>query len=261
MLRPTAPGAADVLQTACWPLLPYANRIALGRFRFEARDVALPRNFGDHPHSLHGVGWKTAWEVAACTASSATLAHRHPGGAAWPWRYAATQAIDLDGDGLTILLQLVNEDDAAMPASLGLHPYFPVDETSRLRFDAAETWHTDDGQLPTHAERGGGLDRWRAGAPATGPVLVDHCHAGWTGEATVTHHGQATRMTARGATFLHVHAPPGRDFVGIEPVTAMPDAVNRQEPRDRTGLRILAPGESMALSMRIERKPLAAVAT
>ena len=32
LLRPTPAGASDVLETACFPLVPYANRIADGRF-------------------------------------------------------------------------------------------------------------------------------------------------------------------------------------------------------------------------------------
>jgi aldose 1-epimerase len=215
----------------------------------------LPRNFGHHPHSLHGVGWQTAWTVAARDAGSATLVHRHPGGAAWPWRYQATQHVALDPRGLTATLTLRNEDEETMPASLGFHPYFPADAAARLRFDAAETWTSDATQLPTHAAPGGLLDAWRHGAPAKRAELVDHCHAGWSGSASLLAGGRETRIAAAGAGFLHVHSPPGKDFVGIEPVSAMPDAVNRPEPLERTGLRLLAPGEMMTLTMRVESAP------
>ena len=34
VFRPTPEDATDILETACFPLVPYANRIADGRFHF-----------------------------------------------------------------------------------------------------------------------------------------------------------------------------------------------------------------------------------
>jgi aldose 1-epimerase len=52
----------SVLDAACFPLAPFSNRIAHGRFRFGGREVALAPNFpdSDHPHPLHGFGWLAA---------------------------------------------------------------------------------------------------------------------------------------------------------------------------------------------------------
>lgn len=255
VLRPTPDAPTDVLATACFPLVPYSNRIALGRFRFAEREIALPRNFGDHPHSLHGVGWRSAWVVAERHESHVRLEHAPDAGSAWPWRYRASQDLQLDAHGLSLRLSLENCDEQPMPGGLGLHPYFPADDATRLRFDADATWQSDAAQIPTHAEPGGLLDAWRQGAPAKQAHLVDHCHAQWTGVAVVTSAGQITRLTAKGADFVHIHSPPGLPFVGVEPVTHMPDAVNRPEAPARTGLRILQPGESMTLTMRIESAP------
>ena len=41
VLRPTPAEATDPLQTACFPLVPYANRIAGGRFAFGGREAVL----------------------------------------------------------------------------------------------------------------------------------------------------------------------------------------------------------------------------
>ena len=49
--------------------------------------------------------------------------------------------------------------------------------------------------------------------------------------------------------FLHLYMPRGEPFFCAEPVSAMPNAFNRQEPAELTGLRILAPGESCSVSM------------
>ena len=42
ILRPAPPDSRQPLDMACFPLVPFANRIAGGRFRFENHDVALP---------------------------------------------------------------------------------------------------------------------------------------------------------------------------------------------------------------------------
>ena len=52
LLRPTPPGAADVLEAACFPLVPYANRIAEGRFTFGGRSASLAPNMAGQAHPL-----------------------------------------------------------------------------------------------------------------------------------------------------------------------------------------------------------------
>jgi aldose 1-epimerase len=63
ILRPTLAGATNPLETACFPLVPYANRIADGRFLFAGETYALPRNMEGQDHPLHGVGWIRGWDV------------------------------------------------------------------------------------------------------------------------------------------------------------------------------------------------------
>src|SRR6185369_13991324 len=67
-LRPTPEadcrrGPADRL--ACFPLVPFSNRIREGRFRFGGREIALPLNQLPQPHAEHGHGWQSAWIVAS----------------------------------------------------------------------------------------------------------------------------------------------------------------------------------------------------
>jgi aldose 1-epimerase len=90
VLRPTpaeAIGARDVRATACYPLVPYSNRIANARLAFGGREFTLARNFGTHPHAIHGVGWQRAWSVADVSQNHARLALRHDAresADAWP---------------------------------------------------------------------------------------------------------------------------------------------------------------------------------
>src|SRR6185436_2997991 len=102
VLRPVSDEAraqANVRGYACYPLVPYSNRIANAQLLFDRRTHALARNFGDHPHSIHGVGWQRPWHVVAKEAASALLALDHRGvgadATAWPWPFRAMQSFAL----------------------------------------------------------------------------------------------------------------------------------------------------------------------
>lgn len=91
-------------------------------FRFGGRSYQLPRNFGDHPHAIHGNGWQTGWSVEDRQADRARLTLDHRGDAHWPWDYRAAQDIRLTSDAIMLTLRLTNASDSAMPAGLGFHP-------------------------------------------------------------------------------------------------------------------------------------------
>jgi aldose 1-epimerase len=249
LLRRAPPATANVLETGCFPLMPFANRIANGVFTFAGETVRLPRNFGDHPHPLHGDGWRNAWRVEAQTQSAATLAFEHASGA-WPWAYEARQAFELSPRALAITLGIANRSARAMPVSLGFHPYFPRFAQTRLRADVAGVWRSDDTCIPTApAAASHFLDLANGAALADAP-FVDHCHFGWKGRAAIEQPGYALHLAASpNLDFLHCHVPQGASFFCAEPVSAMPDAFNR--PPAQSGMRVLAPRETFAVSMTL----------
>ena len=244
-MRPLPPGARDPLQSACFPLLPYANRIALGRFPFHGETYQLPRNFGDHPHSLHGLGWQRAWSAAASGPSSAVLGHAHDGGPGWPWAYRAEQRLELTEGGLIAELALTNADTRAMPAGLGFHPYFPADGTTRLKASSTRLWLADAGMIPVRPVAPDHFADWATGAPVQRADLVDNCYEGWDGSARIDHAGRRLRIAAEVTPDFHLYIPPGAGFFCFEPVTHLPDALNRG------GMVVLAPGETLRLAMRV----------
>ena len=70
ILRPARPEAVmngDVRGLSCFPLVPFCNRIANGRFVWRGVEYRLDRNFGDHPHAIHGLGWQRAWQVLSAS--------------------------------------------------------------------------------------------------------------------------------------------------------------------------------------------------
>src|SRR4051812_46618815 len=86
---PDAVVSGNARGLGCFPLVPFSNRIANGRFRWAGESHVLARNFGDHPHAIHGVGWQRAWSVDSAGPASATLSlHHTPARGTWPFAFA-----------------------------------------------------------------------------------------------------------------------------------------------------------------------------
>jgi aldose 1-epimerase len=251
LLRPATPGADDPLQTALFVMLPFANRIAHGVFRFEGSETHLARGRADPLHALHGHGWLKPWTVAALGEDRATLTFTHDRDD-WPWSYAAQQIVVLTQDGLRIELSLINRDSNPMPYSMGFHPYFPKTVKTRLTAKADGVWLSDDTLIPTrHAEPSHFLDLAHGALLAEAP-FVDHCQTGWNREVTIDQPDlglEVTLSASEALGFLHLYLPRDQPFFCAEPVSAMPDAFNHPEPSN--GLRVLAPGRMAHVSMTL----------
>lgn len=270
VLRPTAPemiAAQDVRRHACYPLVPYSNRIEHGRLSFRGRTYELALNFGDHPHSIHGVGWQRPWTVQHADRSSALLAFEHRTGAAlddanaraWPWPFRATQWFQLtsigEGDvALRMRLTISNIGGETFPFGLGWHPFFPSDAATTLTFTAKGVWETDDTMIPTrHVLPQGAFDFEPPRAVSS--AVLDNVYTGWTGTAQLRDvpSGRVVTLSGdRASPYFVVYIPPHHTFLAIEPVTQMTDAFNRAERGEAdTGTRCLAPGESFSSTMEI----------
>ncbi len=246
-LRPAPPDAAPApTDTACFPLVPYSNRIRNARFSFEGRDYRLARNFGASPHSIHGHGWKVPWQTVGRTESSLELAYTHDD-EDWPSSYRAGQRFALHDGALSVELSLTNTGARAMPAGLGLHPYFPRSPQCRLSAALEGMWKTDAEVMPTElikADLSGGL------RPAE--AALDNCFTGFAGQAVIDwpeRHASLTLQADGDLSFLVVFTPPGEDFFCVEPVSHSTDAVNLAAQRGDTGLKVLQPGERFAATL------------
>lgn len=248
VLRPMEAGATDALASACFPLVPFCNRIPNGRFTLEGRDYVLPPNLGDHPHPLHGQGWRNAWTVEAARGGEALLSYTHAADA-WPWTYRAEQRFTLSEAGLRVELSVTNTSDRAMPAGLGFHPYFPAREGETLTAANDGVWMIDEEVLPTTHHAGVWGPDWASGAAVAGHDLIDHCYTGWNQRAVLRAPGQpdATITASAECRWLHIYIPPGEGFVCVEPCASRPNPFGEGE----TGMVTLRPGESRSVWMQV----------
>jgi aldose 1-epimerase len=241
---------------SCFPLIPFSNRIAWGRFSFGGETFQLDRNFGDHPHAIHGNAWQRAWDVVSQSASRAELRLDHDpatdAGHHWPYAYQAALLYALAPDALHVTIRVTNTDRRAQPVGLGLHPFQPRTPGTAIAFRASTVWQTGPDSLPDAEFPVEGPWSFDPGHVITPPPL-DNCYAAWTGRAEITRPEHGIRMViAADDIFRHlvVFTPAEKPFFAVEPASNMTDAVNRMDSVPAHGLRVLAPGETLERQVR-----------
>lgn len=255
--------SGDATLTSCFPLVPVSGRIDEGRFGFCGEAHRLAPNFGDSPHYLHGFGWRSAWAVGTRTENALTLVLDHDpareGAGRWPYRMRAELTYALEPGALTMTLAAENRDARPMPCGLGFHPYFSRRPGATLRFLATSVWIADEREIPVERKAPTGDFDFSA-AKEVDRVTLDNAFAGFAGRAELTFPDRKLALTLGAeALFTHcvVFVPPGKDFFCVEPVSHMPDAINRMPHVKDHGLRVLAPNERLVGSARlgVERLP------
>jgi aldose 1-epimerase len=244
-----------VLDAASFPLVPYVNRIRGGYFTVRGREVRLAPNMAGDPSPLHGQGWLGAWTIEEASERRATLGFRHVPGE-WPWAYDSRQQIALDERGLAIALMCRNTGADPMPCGLGQHPYFPCGPETVLDTRVAHAWTVDAEVLPVdRVVADGRYDLRERRVCGQG---LDNGFDGWTGEARMSDPGWPYDLTLSSpqARFFQLYSPAAGGLFVAEPVTHANAALNAPEAEwAELGLRLLEPGETMRLDLRLEVAP------
>ena len=233
--------------SACYPLLPYSNRIGFSRFGWLGQRYTTRPNYKDNPHSLHGVGWQRPWTVQSRRDHDAVLHLSHPGDGEWPLPFEAQHAFALTPTGLDVGLSIVNQAAHAAPVGLGWHPYFPKRQRRRLQAALTGRWESDPAtELLTRLAPHPGID---------GEVAdfgFDHCFNGWQGPAQLTDERLHIALTSS-LNHLVVYTPQSRDYYCVEPVSHVSNAIQMADPAAH-GLRTLQPGERFEAWMKFDIK-------
>jgi aldose 1-epimerase len=251
VLRSTrAAQLASVRLSGSYPLVPYSNRVGHATLKWDGTNHPLVQNHATEPHSIHGVGWQRPWSVLEQDGRFAMLAFEHQSDTAWPFAFDASQTLRLGDDGLELTLSVTNQSPQAAPVGLGWHPYFVKRTHSHIAFHAAGRWEMGGDKLPTQRLPSHGLQTDCAF------LDVDHCFDGWDGAVHLR--DELLQTTIRSSLRrLVVFTNDTRDFVAIEPVSHVNNAVNLVAAGAQAadlGLAVLAPGESLSAQMSIEVK-------
>jgi aldose 1-epimerase len=245
----------NVLDAACFPLVPFVNRVRGGRFTFRGREVRLKPNMAGDPSPLHGQGWLNPWAVEDAGERRATLSFFHHAGE-WPWDYEARQEFELDVRGLSVRLSCSNAGAEPMPCGLGQHPYFPCGPETRLDTRVTHAWTIDEHVLPVEKVPAEG--RFDLRKRLVCRQDLDHGFDGWGGLAWMGDPNWPYELLLSSVTagFFQLYSPASGGIFVAEPVTHANAALNAPEEEwPELGMRVLEPGKTMSLDLRLEVVP------
>ena len=245
ILRSTEPAVLTTARSAaCYPLVPYSNRLAYRKFRWKGLDHTTQPNFDDSPHSVHGMGWQRPWRIVSSSVLEVVVELVHPGDADWPFAFEATQYFALTPDSLTVKMMLANTAAVTQPVGLGWHPYFTKRARSRLHIELESRWDADAAELPVRKVAQPGIDS------DVSHLDYDNCFDGWNGPARIRDEKFSLQLSAS-LDHLVVFTPQDRDYFCVEPVSHVSNAIHMADPAAH-GLRSLAPGESFEATMKLD---------
>lgn len=244
------PNAANPLNQGEFPMAPWVNRIAKGRFIWGQREIDVSNGPGSDPQGLHGVCWQSRWSIVKSGPSQAVLGMDWNAAEGWPFPFRFTRRFTLTGDQLAIDCSLQNTGDGPMPAALGFHPYFPA-AGARLSAATAGAWLTDADGLPALRGLVDVSIRMQDGL-TVGEDVLDNCFVEWNGSARIDWPTHAIMMrTEPSLRYLQIYTPAGAGYFCVEPQSAMPDAFNR-DPQTG-GFVSLGPGAVLSASLYLNR--------
>ncbi len=248
--RPWDGQSGDRYTLACFPLLPWSNRITQGGFAHQGVHHAIRDNRPGEPYPIHGDGWLQPWQVVAADEGSASLAlqsRRYDGN---PYEYDAEQSIELRPDGWQVSLKVTHRGRAPLPYGLGLHPYFICNAHTRLQATSTGVWLSGADAIPItfSSTLPDGWD-YNAPAPLTGGGLIDNCFSGWDGVMRVSRPEVKLALTMQVVPvsgYSLLYRPPEPGFFCFEPISHPIDAFHM---KNKPGLVSLRHGESVRMEV------------
>lgn len=139
------------------PLVPWPNRLADGRYRFDATDHQVAVTEPDKHNAIHGfLRWRP-WRAVERSSDRVVMAARLHPLEGYPFALDVQVDYALGRDGLRVTTTATNIGDTPCPYGFGQHPYLspgdgPVDACT-VQFAAGTRVVTDaQRQLPTGTE-------------------------------------------------------------------------------------------------------------
>jgi aldose 1-epimerase len=238
---------------ACFPMIPYASLIHDATFTWSGNTYRVKPNMPDRPHALHGDAWQHEWEVDETGPGRVVLRYRQEGDR-FPFPYEATLTASVRFAELSLTLLLFNRGTQPMPAGMGFHPFFPRRPDLTLEFDATQKWTRDLQGRMLQPHRCGEDESWSSPRSVT-HLACNDVYDGWSRSAVLdlASPGLRVALTAEGVLDrLLLFSPTDRDVVCVEPISNLPDGFNLLAAGSTdSGVRVLAPGECIAGTMRI----------
>jgi aldose 1-epimerase len=243
-------------------LHPWANRLDHFGYEVGGREVVLDRAsplllLDDNGLPIHGVlNALPRWSVleAAADTNGARLGaglnfDDHDLLAVFPFAHRLEMSVVLSGGALSVSIGLTATGDGPVPVAFGFHPYLQLPGAPRSAWEVAFPVRRqallDAQNLPT--------GQHQAAAPITGPIgerTWDDCFDRLDSPARFRISGGGATVQiefAQGYPVAQIFAPPGQEYVCVEPMSAPVNALSGSHQ----GLEWVRPGHRHSASFRI----------
>ena len=235
----------DPRNMACFSMVPVVNRIENGRFSWRGNDYQMPANMPPEPHYNHGQGWHSKeWFVTEHTDRSITTTLNNNRDE-WPFSFTVEQTYRLEEQALVGELRFQNLEDFEVPVGLGFHPYFPKNAATRFTATVEQVALANyETMMPTKlVSEHDLLERLKQGT--LGESFMDNSFFRWSGDCIVTQESHSLKMRSRsGFPHLHAYTPEG-DFISVEPIGNMTNAINFDYGYDDAKITVLGARQKM----------------
>lgn len=262
LLRPVTPQAltsGNPSSLGCFPMVPFANRLAFAEFDFDGRIVKVPANRPPSPHAIHGFGRAAEWKIERPTVDTLRFNHKHDDPQSG-FVYVAWQEFKVTETDVTIEIGVRHLGRTPMPYGIGLHPWFPGGDDVTVQFIATDCFGTDEDMLPT-ARTVIDLGRDFSDGKMTRHNLgLDVHYSGWQREADMIWDdaGYSVKMTAsESLSNLQFYIPEDGKTFCVEPVSHVPNVHNHPEFKELGDVVVLDRNEALTGTMTLTPSLLA----
>lgn len=239
-------------------LVPWPNRIAGARYRFDGVDQQLAVTEPSKGNAIHGLARWVRWQLLDRSPASLTWGHVVVPQPGWPTSLDCRVTYALGDDGLSVTTTATNVGAHRCPYGTGAHPYLRVGaervDTMSLQVPAERWYETDTAGIPVAEHDVDGTENDLRTLQQVGARVIDTCFGDlerdgdgrWRVMLTDGDAGAGLTLWADQAygwvqvfTGDTLAAAERRRGVAVEPMTCPPNALNTGQ-----GLVRLEPGQS-----------------
>jgi len=244
-------------------LAPWANRLDEQAFYANGKKYAFDMELGNvrGAHPIHGfLSYAREWQVVEAKADGASAwvtsrleVFRQPAWIAqFPFAHTIEMTHRLQDGALEVATRIQNLSAEAMPVAVGFHPYFQLTDSTRdqwtLSVGARTEWVLSPDKIPTGETRPIDQRFPNPNAALLRDHDLDHVFGDLiraSGRAVISVKGKSQRLDVTlGENYRAVvlYSPKDRDFICVEPMAGITDALNLAQRGLYKELQSIPPG-------------------